>query len=384
VTRPAGAGPADRLRLAFLADANSIHSRRWISWFARAGHEVTLVDPFSADISPGLEHAIRVVRDEEGAGRGPLGGLRRARWLRGVVKRLGSPVLHAHFVRRYGWLGALSGVRPRIVSPWGSDILSVPSSQVRTRLLNRFALRSADLVTVSSDGMRDAAIRSGALPGRVELVLHGVDTERFAPGPPSGDAGASVDAGEAPVVLSPRSIRPLYRQELIVDAVAALSAEDGRRPILVMSARAADPAYLTEIRRRAAERGILDQLRVLDDVAHADLPDLLRLADVVVSIPRHDSFPLSILEAMACGVPVVAGDLPSITPVLGPLHPIARELIVPVSDPGALVHGIGRALGLEPGDRAALGAALRDHVVRTADYETNMRRMEALYRGLAR
>jgi hypothetical protein len=105
VNRPADAGPADRLRLAFLADANSIHTRRWISWFARAGHEVTLVDPFSADISPGLEHGIHVVRDDEGAGRGPFGGLRRARWLRRVVKRLGSPVLHAHFVRRYGWLG---------------------------------------------------------------------------------------------------------------------------------------------------------------------------------------------------------------------------------------------------------------------------------------
>jgi len=368
-------GVSRALRLGFIADPNSIHTRRWIGWFARAGHETHLIDPFAASIDTGLPPEVMVHRLEPPGGAPLIGLVRRRRMLRAAVRRIGIEVLHAQFVRRYGWQAALSGFHPLVVSPWGSDLLRVRRRSLRTRWWNRFALRAADLVTVSSEGMRAAAIRAGARPERIEHVHHGVDTSRFAPGPPRPD--------EPPRILSIRAVQPLYRHETVIDAVARL-AEHDLRPVLVMGRLGADPAYLRALVDRARERGIAHQLVVLDGVSHEDLPALYRSADVLVSVPETDSFPVTLLEAMACGVPAVVSDLPAVTPVYGPLDPVAEALVVPIGDAEATARALRQALELDAAERARLGALLREFVVATADYDAHMTRMEGLYRSLVR
>jgi glycosyltransferase involved in cell wall biosynthesis len=364
------------LRLAFLADPNSVHTRRWVGWFGAHGHDVRLLVASTTALEPGLPTGVSV---ERLASTGWLG--RRAE-LRRLLRRLDSQVLHAHYARRFGWTAAESGFRPLVVTPWGSDILRVPARAVRTRWLNRFALRSASLVTVSSERMRAAAIEAGAPRDRVTLVHHGVDTAAFAPAPSHPAAGASPVGRDPAVILSPRAIRPLYRQEVVVDAVAQLVAR-GHDLGLVLSARGADPATLAGLRRRATAGGIGARLRVIDDVAHGELPDLLRLAAVVVSVPESDSFPVTVLEAMACGRPIVASDLPAVGPVLRSVDPEMDRFLVPVGDATATASAIERALAMDRTDAARLGARLRAHVMEHADYDTSMARMEALYRQLA-
>ncbi|MGZ8475281.1 MAG: glycosyltransferase family 4 protein [Candidatus Limnocylindria bacterium] len=371
----AARGAERPLRLGFIADPNSIHTRRWIGWFARAGHDVHLVDPFGVGVDSGLAPEIQVHRLDLPAGPPVVGLVRRRRDLRGVLHRIGIEVLHGQFVRRYGWQAALSGFHPLIISPWGSDLLQVRRRSFRTRWWNRFALRAADLITVSSEGMRAAAIRAGAEPGRIEHVHHGVDTERFAP-------ARTPRAGANHRILSIRGIRPLYRHETIIDAVAMLR-EAGLRPELVMVRFGADAAYLERLLDRARERGIADQLVVTDAVAHDDLPDLYRSADLLVSVPETDSFPVTLLEGMACGLPAVVSDLPAVSPVYRAIHPLAAELVVEVGDAAATSRAIRRALELGEGERADLAARLRAFVVETADYDTHMRRMETFYRSLA-
>jgi glycosyltransferase involved in cell wall biosynthesis len=369
--------PAPRtevLRLGFIADPNSIHTRRWIGWFARAGHDVMLLDPFGVAVNPGLPAEIRVERLNLPRGLPLVGLLARRRALAAAIRDSGIQVLHAQFVRRYGWQAALSGFHPLVVSPWGSDLLRVRRRSLRTRWWNRFALRSADLVTVSSEGMRRAAIGAGARAVDIELVHHGVDTRRFAP---------AAGTGERSRILSIRAVKSLYRQETVVDAVALLAAE-GLRPELVLTRYGADAPYLDRVERRARERGIGEQLRILDAVSHDGLPDLYRSASVLVSIPETDSFPVTLLEAMACGLPAVVSDLPAVTPVYGAIDPLAAELVVPGGDAVATAAAVRRVLGLDDAARARLGGRLRAFVVETADYDTHMARMADLYRGLVR
>ena len=364
---------ADALSLGFIADPNSIHTRRWISWFARAGHGVHLIDPFGVEVAPGLAPGIVVHRLALPKGPPLLGLLSRRRALRRELERIGIEVLHAHFVRRYGWQAALSGFHPLVVSPWGSDLLRVRRVSLRTRWWNRFALRSADLVTVSSEGMRRVAMQAGARPRDVELVHHGVDTTRFTPAEAPHDG--------PPRILSIRAIKPLYRQETVIDAVALL-AGDGLRPELVMTRHGADASYLERIRTRARDRGIEGQLRLLDPMSHADLPGLYRSADVLVTVPETDSYPVTLLEAMACGLPAVVSDLPAVAPVYGSIDPLAAELTVPVGDAEATTAALRRVLRLDDEVRSRFGAQLRAYVVSTADYETHMARMADMYRAL--
>jgi glycosyltransferase involved in cell wall biosynthesis len=172
-------------------------------------------------------------------------------------------------------------------------------------------------------------------------------------------------------------VRPLYRHETVIEAFADLPDE----PILLMSAAGANAAYLASLREQIRASGVAERVRMVGGIAHDEMPDHIRLARVVVSVPESDSFPVSLLEAMACATPVIASDLP---PARAVLEPIAPGSLVPVGDSAALAAALRRALALADSERQQLGETLRRYVVQAADYGANMARMEGLYRRLAR
>jgi glycosyltransferase involved in cell wall biosynthesis len=364
------------MRLAHLGDPNSIHLRRWLTYFAARGHEVSLLEGFGAEIQDGLDPRVRVVRYRAGRSRIPGIGTWRTRLaLRSALATIGAELFHAHFVRRYGWQAAAAGFHPLVISGWGSDVLVSRLRTRRVRWRDRRALRGADLVTVTNAFMRDAIVANGARPERVALVQHGVDTKRFHPGVPDDKLLARHGLAGRRIVLSPRAIRPLYRHETVLAAFAAC----GEEATLVMSALDADPGTLRDIRRQAEELRITDRTRVLDRLDPSELPGWYRSASVVVSVPESDSFPVSLQEAMASGVPVVVGDLPPTRAVLGELD---GGSLVPVGDVDATARALRRSLEAGPEERSRIASALREWAVREADYETNMARMETLYREL--
>ena len=365
------------MRLAHLGDPNSVHVRRWLGWFAERGHDVTLLEGFGTAVEPGLDPRIRVARFRAGRSRIPgVGTWRTRRALRAMLADVRADLLHAHFVRRFGWQAAAAGFHPFVVSGWGSDVLVQRLRTWRVRLRDRRTLRSADLVTVTNPFMRDAIVGNGARRDCVALIQHGVDTAGFHPGPPDEEILRRHGLADRTIVLSPRAIRPLYRHETVLGAFAVAADED---TALVMSALDADPATLEQVRRQAIELGIGDRVRILDRMAPDELPDLYRAAAVVVSVPESDSFPVTLQEAMATGVPLIVGDLPPTRAVLGGIAP---ESLVPIGDAEATAIALRRALQLSPSDRARITSVVRGWALREADYETNMARMEMLYREL--
>jgi len=368
----------DPLRLAFLGDPNSVHTRRWLGYFAERGHDVHLLDGYETTIRPGLHDRIRVHR-YSAHGRWRIrfiSSLQGRRSLRKTLKRLRPDVLHAHYLSRYGWQARLSGFHPYVISPWGSDLFETLRTSQRAQLWARAALGDADLVTVVSEPMRVAVLEAGGRPDMIEMIQFGVDTRRFSPGPVDAEMIERLGLGQRRVIFSPRALQEIYNQELVIDAFAELPPDT----VLVLTARNADPDYLAALRSRIDRLALGDRVRIVDEVSEADLPHLFRLSRVVVSVPRSDGFPVSVLEAMASGTPIVATDLPPIRPVLGPIAP---ELLVPVGRSDAIETAMRAALEMEPARREALAAALREYAVRVADYASNMERMEAQYRRLA-
>lgn len=366
-----------RLRLAFVADPNSVHTRRWLAFFARRGHSIHLLEGYGVGIREGLPDGVSVHRYSALGGRRIriVSLLQGRASLRRLLSRLEPDVLHAHYITRYGWQVRLSGFHPYVITPWGSDVYVTPRSSLRARLWSRAALRSANLVTVPSDSMRDAVSRMGARPDRIATVPFGVDTRIFSPGPPDSQLVERLRVDGRKLVFSPRGIRRLYRHETVMDAVASLD-----DVVVVMSARNAEAPYLAELRARAERAGIAKRMRIIEDIPEGELVSLYRMADVVVSVPDSDGFPSTVLEAMACGAPVVASDVPAVRSVL---ERFAPELIVRAGDAPALATALRRALQLSPDERALLGDRMRSYVIDEADYETNMLKMEGLYRVLA-
>jgi glycosyltransferase involved in cell wall biosynthesis len=148
-----------------------------------------------------------------------------------------------------------------------------------------------------------------------------------------------------------------------------------------MSRQNSDPAEVEAIERQAAALGVSDRVVLVPEIAYSDMPDFLRLADVVISVPVSDSTSVTILEALACERQVVAADLPSVREWLADLDP---QSIVPIDDAAATAAALARALTRGIAERAEMGRRGRAIVERRADQTTSLGAVEQLYLGLRR
>lgn len=379
--RPSPAEPptaAAPLRLAFLGDPNSIHVRRWAGWFAEHGHATWLLEPEGLEVGPGLNPAIAVERFRAYyAGRFRPGGFAaERRSLREVIRRLRPDVVHAHYLTEYGWHAWISGFHPYGITVWGSDVTISLRQARRTALYGRVSLRSADLVTGDSASLVEDVIAAGARRDRTHLVQFGVDTRRFAPGPDSEELRARLGLTGRRVLFSPRLIRPLYRHGVAVEALAKLPDDY----VLLMGRYQVDEAELAAVLARAESLGVAGRVVVVPAIDHAEMPDFYRLAAAVLTIPKTDATPVTLLEALACERPVVATDLPSVREWLGDFDP---ESLVPVDDVGATADAIKRIAALSPSEQAEIGKRGRSIVQERASQDSNMTAVEAIYRELA-
>jgi glycosyltransferase involved in cell wall biosynthesis len=147
-----------------------------------------------------------------------------------------------------------------------------------------------------------------------------------------------------------------------------------------MTSYHAHPDEVASIQQLAGQLGVADRLRIVDPLDDSELPELYRLADVVVSIPASDGGPVTVAEALAVGRPVVATDVPSVREWLAELDPAA---LVPVDDVAATTAAVEAVLSRGRDERNQRAARGRSAVAAKADWRTNMDRMETLYRELA-
>ena len=212
-----------------------------------------------------------------------------------------------------------------------------------TRLREEATLaREADrIVATCSDEVFELA-RIGADLRRVAVVPCGVDLGLFRP--------------EGPAAPRPSgAARLLVVRKGIGDVVAAMARLPGVELVVAGGPPSAELARDPEAARLAAlaERvGVAGRVRLLGRVGRCDLPALYRSADLVVNVPWYEPFGIVPLEAMACGVPVVAsavgGLVDSVVDGVTGVH-------VPPRRPGLLAAAVA-ALLADPERRATLGA----------------------------
>jgi D-inositol-3-phosphate glycosyltransferase len=168
----------------------------------------------------------------------------------------------------------------------------------------RLVAHGVDRVICASEGEREMISALYGVPSqRITVVPCGVDTEVFRP---LDRESTRRDLGLPPkerVVLFVGRIEPLKGIDLLLRAVSHL---DGRFRVLVIGGDSQDVARKSELSALAAELRIAGKVTFLDAVPHEALPLYYNAADVCVVPSYYESFGLVAVEAMACGVPVIA------------------------------------------------------------------------------
>jgi glycosyltransferase involved in cell wall biosynthesis len=359
----------ERLRLAFLSIGRHIHTERWLTWFARRGHEVHLMT-----VQPGPIPGVTVHDITPPSGPKPLRYAVGLVSVKRILARVRPNLLHAHFLTGYGYWGVWSGYRPFLVTVWGDDVYVTPHETLIKNRLARKALREADYVTGDSQDIVEACRRLGARADRTEVVQWGVDFAQFHPGV-AADAvrGRLGVSAETPIVLSTRSFtQPYYNIDLIVDTAFQVRQRFPDVHYVFAGNEGDDAAF------RARAKGA-EWMHWVGRIPHAELPAWIQAATVFVTVPSVDATAVSLLEAMACRAAIVASDLPS-----------AREwirdgetgLVVKERDGDALVGAILRFLS-DRALRERVGKKAEAEVRARADHDRNMQRMEEIYVAFA-
>jgi glycosyltransferase involved in cell wall biosynthesis len=298
-------------------------------------------------------------------------------------------VVHAHF-----WMSGLAALDAAraVASPRGIPVVHTyhalgtvkrrhqghrdTSPPERMRVERDIAARVDRIVATCSDEVFEL-LRMGADRRRIAVIPCGVDLERFTPDGPSEPRTAG-----APRIVSAAR---LVERKGIADAVRALRDVPGAELHIAGGAGGDGSATLARepearrLRALAEELGVGDRLVLRGRVERAAMPALLRSADVVVCAPWYEPFGIVPLEAMACGVPVVA------TAVGGQVDTVVHGLtglLVPPRDPGALAAALA-ALLEEPERRAGLGRAGRRRARRSFGWDRVAAATLAVYEELA-
>jgi glycosyltransferase involved in cell wall biosynthesis len=204
------------------------------------------------------------------------------------------------------------------------------------------------VVTVSASSKSDIVEHMGVAPSRVSVVPVGVDDTLFRPQPRVARVpGRLMTTASADVPL--KGLVPL------LEALAKVRTERPAELVVIGEPRAASQVGAT-IKRL----GLEDAVRFVSKVSDQRIVELYAEAEVAVVPSLYEGFSLPAVEAMACGVPVVAttgGALPEVVGTDG-----VTGLLVPPGDPSALAIAIGTALD-QPGLRARIGAAGRARVL---------------------
>lgn len=300
------------MRVIYFSGDYTTHDWRFLAKLAESEHEVFYLRLNKGPVESekrSLPSGIKLV--EWAGGQKPARGLIRQLSLlpslRRTIRRLNPDLVHAGPIQSCGFLAAISGCRPLLAMSWGSDVLLDTDRGPLWRWATKFTFRHADAVIGDCQAVRDQIRRLTGFPDENIITFPwGIDLDEFKQGKSSLDLREQLGWEDKAVILSIRSWEKLYGIDVLLRAFVDVAKEFPDARLLLMG----DGTMAPEINRFISDNGLTDVIHVTGRVPHDTLVDYFNIADVYVSSSLSDGSSISLLEAMACALPVVVTDIP--------------------------------------------------------------------------
>lgn len=268
-------------------------------------------------------------------------------------RRFAFDVIDAHFAYPDGYAATLLGRWLRVpvtITLRGTEIPLARDPSRRRRIVA--ALERASRVFSVSGSLKQHAVSLGAPADKVVVIGNGVDTDKFRR-MPRGDARAKLGIpGDAPVLVSVGALVERKGFHRVIECLPALRQRFHGLRYLIVGGPGPEGDYSAVLRQRVGDLGLEACVIFAGELAPEALSVPLSAADVFVLATRNEGWANVFLEAMACGLPVVATDVGGNAEVV--CDP-GLGTIVPFGAHDALERAIGDALG-RPWDRDAIVA----------------------------
>lgn len=275
-----------------------------------------------------------------------------------LVRRGEVDVIHAHWLIPQGLIAALLRKRPFVVTSHGADLYALRGGLLDA--LKRFVVARASAATVVSSAMQEKLREIRADTGKVSVLSMGVDvSQRFMP-------NAGVRRSPDEILFVGR----LVEKKGVGYLLAALPEILRRRPDTFLTIAGFGPDE-PRLRAMAQELGVAGKVRFVGALPQAELPALYQRAAVFVApfvqaeSGDQEGLPVALMEAIACGCPILAGDVAGLHDMLGEQ---AGEVVFDPRDTAGLAVRVAETMD-EPADAEARALRMSGFVRERFDWD---------------
>jgi glycosyltransferase involved in cell wall biosynthesis len=321
-------------RCLYVTSGWSVHDERWVSALQRVGFDPTV---FSLGRDASTLDELRALVVEAALSSTPV---------------LAGPLTT---ITR-----SLVGVDAHLVGlSWGFDLYELEAVGALGWLTQLNGL------IVDSQATQAIAEQAGVAPTKITMLPWGVDLDQFTPDGPKADVTHYGIPADAQVILSARAHEPLYRVADVINGFSLIADQLPQAHLLITH----QGSLTSELERLATDLGISTKVHFIGKVDEADLPAIMRASSCYVSATSVDGTSVTLLQAMACGVPVVVSDCPG---NLGWVTDNVTGRTFPVADTENLGSTLLETLSSSEPD---LRLAALNSVKKRADWHRNLGRL---------
>ncbi|MGB8317218.1 MAG: glycosyltransferase, partial [Ignavibacteriaceae bacterium] len=346
------------MKVLILADAGSAHTIKWVNALLEKGLDIYLFSlrEFNIeDYPPNNKLCISTLHINKNIFNKIEGSIYKFIYLKAlpavkkIIRDYKPEIVHAHYASSYGIIGALTGFHPYFVSVWGSDIYLVPQKNIIYKKLIEYTLRKADRIS-STSGVMTKQINKFTNK-TIEIIPFGIDITKFKSSPKM-------------LYYSP--------DEIVIGTIKTLEEKYGIRYLIEAFKKVKDRHPELQIKLLIVGSGTIENIlkKIVEDLNLSDytlftgfispdeVPVYQNLIDIYVALSLEESFGVAVLEASACGKPVIVSNVGGLPEVV---ENKVTGFVVEKENPEAAAEAIEKLL-LEPGLRKKMGQNGRKRV----------------------
>lgn len=301
------------MKICYLSHFLLEHDYRFVSKLVERGYETSLVAYTDKDISEDIAalKGLRIVH------RRPKYFHKLQKFLyatkvfdfRQILREIKPDILHSGYVWKDGLLAAASGFRPHLSMPWGTDIIEQAENYVLCLWITKYVMNHSDMVTCDAEIVKQMIIKQTGFPAEKIIVFPwGLELGQFNPDVDGSMIKKKLGWKDNIIIIMNRNFYPIYGIDYFIKALPEVIRTCPEVRALFIGRGPLEK----ELYQMVKEYRVDNYVHFIGWIPLREMPKYLNASDIYISSSLTDGASMCLLEAMACGLPVVVTDIPAI------------------------------------------------------------------------
>jgi glycosyltransferase involved in cell wall biosynthesis len=232
--------------------------------------------------------------------------------LRRLTREIRPDLIHAGPIQTCAFLAAWSGFRPILTMSWGYDLVQEADRNGWMRWVTRYTLKRSAFFISDAKVSRDKAVAFGMDPERTVIFPWGIDLEDFHPKlvtnrrSPIANRKSEIGNRKSFTLFCSRTWEPIYGVDVLAKAFVKVATEHPNVDLILLGGGSQG----AKIRQTLMSANLLDRVHFGGQIGQTQLPRWYHMADLYISPSHVDGSSVSLMEALASGLPCLVSDIP--------------------------------------------------------------------------